>query len=259
MSFENSYFQNKDTVLEKINFFLNNKEWYYEKGIPYNLGIILYGDPGCGKTRFIKQLMNYTNRHGIDIKLNDTFEFSKLKDIIYNEEIENEYVIPQNKRIIIFEDIDAIGNIIKDRNILDNIIDHPYIKNSDDNIPKSKKTIKDEIIEIEKKKNANNLSYFLNILDGLNECSGRIIIMTTNKIEHLDKALIRPGRIDIKINFTKCSCYDIYMMIKSFWGDDTDIILKDINPQLENKYTSAEVINIFRTTADFNNIKKCFI
>ena len=83
--------------------------------------------------------------------------------------------------------------------------------------------------------------------------------MTTNKIEHLDKALIRPGRIDIKINFTKCSCYDIYMMIKSFWGDDTDIILKDINPQLENKYTSAEVINIFRTTADFNNIKKCFI
>ena len=49
------------------------------------------------------------------------------------------------------------------------------------------------------------------------------------------------------------------MMIKSFWGDDTDIILKDINPQLENKYTSAEVINIFRTTADFNNIKKCFI
>jgi SpoVK/Ycf46/Vps4 family AAA+-type ATPase len=259
VSFENSYFQNKDTVLEKINFFLNNKEWYYEKGIPYNLGIILYGDPGCGKTRFIKQLMNYTNRHGIDIKLNDTFEFSKLKDIIYNEEIENEYVIPQNKRIIIFEDIDAIGNIIKDRNILDNIIEHPYIKNSGDNIPKSKKTIKDEIIEIEKKKNANNLSYFLNILDGLNECSGRIIIMTTNKIEHLDKALIRPGRIDIKINFTKCSCYDIYMMIKSFWGDDTDIILKDINPQLENKYTSAEVINIFRTTADFNNIKKCFI
>ena len=51
--------------------------------------------------------------------------------------------------------------------------------------------------------NNNNLSFFLNIIDGLNECSGRIIIMTTNKIDYLDKAIIRPGRIDIKINFKK--------------------------------------------------------
>lgn len=269
VSFDNSYFQNKDRVLEKINFFLNNKKWYYEKGIPYNLGIILYGEPGCGKTRFIKQLMNYTGRHGIDIKLNDSFDFSKLKDIIYNEEIEHEYVIPQNKRIIIFEDIDAIGNVIKNRDILDKIPPPPNINSDNEDLQvvesnkKTKKSIKnklkEEITQIEKKKNSNNLSYFLNILDGLNECSGRIIIMTTNKIDHLDKALIRPGRIDIKINFTKCSCYDIYMMIKSFWGDDIDIKLEDINSELENKYTSAEVINIFRTTNDFNIIKHNFI
>jgi chaperone BCS1 len=264
VSFSNSYFQNKDIVLEKINFFLNNKEWYYKKGIPYNLGILLYGEPGCGKTRFIKQLMNYTGRHGIDIKLNDTFDFSKLKDIIYNEEIEFEYVIPQDKRIIIFEDIDAIGNVIKDRDILDNV-SKTQNADSDDEIQiieknkKLKQKIKKDIIQNDKKKNANNLSYFLNILDGLNECSGRIIIMTTNKINHLDKALIRPGRIDIKINFTKCSCYDIYMMIKSFWGDDININLEDINPELENKYTSAEIINIFRTSNNFKNIKKKFI
>ena len=51
--------------------------------------------------------------------------------------------------------------------------------------------------------NNNNLSFFLNIIDGLNECSGRIIILTTNKIDYLDKAIIRPGRIDIKIRFIK--------------------------------------------------------
>ena len=206
--------------------------------------------------------MNHTQRHGIDIKLNDEFNFERLKSIIYNEEIEDEYIIPQSKRIIIFEDIDAIGNVIKDRSLSknnDNTSDE-----EDDNVQvttrKNKKSKTKNIIEeLEKKKNNNNLSYFLNILDGLNECSGRIIIMTTNKIDHLDKALIRPGRIDIKINFTKCSRYDIYMMIKSFWGDDVDIEYGDINQTLEDKYTSAEVINIFRSSNDFEIIKQHFI
>lgn len=264
VTFNNSYFQHRDEILEKINFFLNNKEWYYEKGIPYNLGILLYGEPGCGKTRFIKQLMNHTGRHGIDIKLNDTFDFTKLKDIIYNEEIEDEYVIPQNKRIIIFEDIDAIGDVIKDRDILDKKSSDISSDEEENPVVIINKKLKNKsmnsiLSNIEKKKNTNNLSYFLNILDGLNECSGRIIIMTTNKIDHLDKALIRPGRIDIKINFTKCSCYDIYMMIKTFWGEDTNIQLDDINKEIHYKYTSAEIINLFRSSTDFESVKQHFI
>lgn len=259
VTFENSYFQNKDEILEKINFFLNNKEWYCKKGIPYNLGILLYGEPGCGKTRFIKQLMNHTERHAIDIKLNDEFNFERLKSIIYNEEIEDEYIIPQSKRIIIFEDIDAIGDVIKDRDLLKNNSSSSDEEDNVNQITRKKKKGKNIIEEIQKKKNNNNLSYFLNILDGLNECSGRIIIMTTNKIDYLDKALIRPGRIDIKINFTKCSRYDIYMMIKSFWGDDVNIEYSNINQTLENKYTSAEVINIFRSSNDFETIKQHFI
>ena len=55
------------------------------------------------------------------------------------------------------------------------------------------------------------------MFDGINECSGRIIIMTSNKPEVLDKALIRPGRIDIKIHFQKCTSYDIMCLINLFW------------------------------------------
>ena len=46
----------------------------------------------------------------------------------------------------------------------------------------SKSLIIKKIMEEENQMN-NNLSYLLNILDGLNECSGRIIIMTTNNID----------------------------------------------------------------------------
>ena len=241
----NTYFPELDNIIKKIDFFLHNKQWYIDHGIPYNMGILLYGLPGCGKTRFIKLLMNYTGRHGIDIKLNDTINFTDLKQIIYKDKIGEKYIIPQEKRIIIFEDIDCMGSMVTERDKVDLIDD----------------TIIDSVKDLKKKdlKN-NNLSYLLNILDGLNECCGRIIIMTTNKINSLDKALIRPGRIDIKIEFKKCTRYDIYKMIKIFWKDDAlDVTEDNIKNELDDIYTSAEIINIFRSTDNFNDIINIFI
>ena len=251
VTFENSYFHMKDEIIKKIDFFLNNKSWYEEYGTPYNLGILLYGEPGCGKTRFIKQLMNYTKRHAIDIKLNDCFDFNELKNIIYKDEIGTDYNIPQNQRIIIFEDIDSMGEVVKDRDIKKN---EQNKKNT--NINKNNPTDILASFALDKKiKKNNNLSFLLNILDGLNECSGRIIVMTTNKIETLDKALIRPGRIDIMLEFKKCSIKDIFMMIKHF--HKIDITSDIIKTELDFKYTSAELINILRTT-DINELKNKF-
>jgi SpoVK/Ycf46/Vps4 family AAA+-type ATPase len=263
--FENSWFNQKDEILSKIDFFLNNKDWYEQRGIPYNLGILLWGEPGGGKTRFIKQLLNYTGRHGIDIKLNDELDFSKLKNILLKDTIGESYIIPQNKRIIIFEDIDAMGEVVKQRSKFINSDQDTDVdtnsENSDSGIfSKLIETQKKEIIEEKSKHLNNNLGYLLNMIDGLNECNGRIIIMTTNRLEYLDKALIRPGRIDIKIEFGKCSRYDILMMIKMFWKNESDnLSLTDIKDNIEKMYTSAEVINIFRSSNDFNLIKKVFL
>ena len=44
-----------------------------------------------------------------------------------------------------------------------------------------------------------NLAGILNVLDGVVDCPGRILIMTSNHPEKLDPALIRPGRIDRRI------------------------------------------------------------
>jgi mitochondrial chaperone BCS1 len=46
------------------------------------------------------------------------------------------------------------------------------------------------------------LSGLLNVIDGVSAPQGHILLMTTNKIDNLDEALIRPGRIDLKIPFT---------------------------------------------------------
>jgi ATP-dependent 26S proteasome regulatory subunit len=254
ITFENSYFQDMDAVLKKIDFFLNNKAWYQAKGIPYNLGILLYGEPGCGKTRFIKQLMNYTSRHGIDIKLNDGMDFHDLQHLIYNEDLDETHIIPQNQRILIFEDIDALGEVVKERSATQ--MTSPVEKNVCDNSNNEIKLLS-SLLKITNENKNNNLSYLLNILDGIHECSGRILIMTTNKVDVLDKALIRPGRIDMKLHFKKCSSYDVARMIEKFWL--IEVPLEDILPEIDGKYTSADIINIFRTTDDFAKVRGEFI
>lgn len=277
VTFSSRFFPDKEDILETIDHFLDNSEWYRKKGLNHTLGILLSGDPGCGKTSFIKALMNYTKRHCIEVKLNDEFNFSDLKDIIYDEEIDDNIVIPQNKRIIVFEDIDAMGNIVKDRGLKEkeNCDAEEKFKDeilkfiSDDK--KSKVTSKDsdEFVKIKQRINSkenNNLSYLLNILDGINETPGRIIIMTTNKPEVLDHALIRPGRIDLKINFTKSDETSIKQILYHYWKDedeDSKDILYQINNskinELDKKITPAEIIDICRKSTSINmSIKKMY-
>jgi len=234
----------------------------------------LYGEPGCGKTRFIKQLMNYTGRHGIDIKLTDQMNFQELYSIIFKEEINDDYIIPQNQRILIFEDIDAMGESVKCRdtktkelkkkkddenanlNILQELVKDGSTSSSSDSESISSKTYSVMPTAPPPLIN-NNLSYLLNMFDGINECSGRIIIMTSNKPEVLDKALIRPGRIDIKINFNSCTRYDVMRLVNLFW--DLELAEEMLLPELEMKYTSAEIYNIFRSTNDFSEIEELFL
>jgi len=259
ITFANSYFHDMDAVLKKIDFFLNNKAWYVEKGIPYNLGILLYGEPGCGKTRFIKQLMNHTGRHGIDIKLNDTMDFHDLYNIIYKEEISEQYIIPQNQRILIFEDIDAMGQAVKCRDLKAN--EQKEKKKEDDFVKVDALNVLSELLLSSTNSNINNnnnnLSYLLNMFDGINECSGRIIIMTSNKPEVLDKALIRPGRIDIKLHFQKCTAYDVMRLINLFW--QINISESELLADINLKYTSADIYNIFRSTNEFADIRDLFL
>ena len=244
--FDNFFFEKKDLLIRKVDKFLTGEKWYNDRGIPYNLGLLLYGDPGCGKTSFIKALLKYVDErsssrvHGIYVNLTDKFDLDELEKLITNEVI-GDYEIPLSNRIYIFEDIDCMGDVVKDRDLKD-ISDKKLIDELSKVLTDSNNGSKKIDSNIGKCNYDNSLSKILNIFDGLIEAPGRITIFTTNKLEMLDKALTRPGRVDMKINFTKCSKNMALDIINNFYS--CNISIEDFYNFEEYKITPAELIQL---------------
>jgi hypothetical protein len=204
-----------------------------------------------------------TERHCITIKLNDKFNLKKLKEIIYDDEICNDLIISQNKKIIILEDIDCMGDIIKDRKINNNRerigsdlsdleFENVEKKMTTNKLKSYAHTLLNKLDDSDDNEN-NNLSYLLNILDGLQESQGRIIIMTTNKPEVLDSALVREGRIDYKIEFTNATIDDIKNILNFYWKETSDFKellegLSNLDETVDKKYSHAQIVNMCRNS-----------
>ena len=260
--FDNLFFENKADVLSKIDFFINNKKWYDAKGIPYNLGIGLHGSPGTGKTSFIKALANKTKRDIVIIPLKLIHTTSQLKTIFF-ENTYNRCNVKNSKsfdkKIIVFEDIDCIGDIVKNRNNLINSPTPSLVTFKQDNKSSDESTEMAKLTKcLEASLNTSTcmpkMSYndpltlddFLNLWDGVRETPGRIIIITSNHYNQLDPALIRPGRIDISYELTNVSHETLQEMHFHFFN-------KYINPPIIKKiksyfYSPAELVNVFLST-----------
>jgi hypothetical protein len=250
-TFKTMFFDGKYQIIEHIDYFLNNKSWYDNKGIPYTLGIGLHGPPGTGKTSFVKALANYTNRDIITISL----KLIKTKKQLSTFFFENTYNCNNEKgsktfdnKIILFEDIDCIGDIILDRQRCKNkkktssyeIIPNLATTNSQHNLSGltaiSIPTVLPEDVSL-------TLDDILNLWDGIRETPGRIIVISSNHYNELDPALIRPGRIDITHELSKAShsvISDVYMHL--FGSKISATKLKKVK---ENFYSPAELINIY--------------
>ncbi|EED14486.1 metalloprotease m41 ftsh, putative [Talaromyces stipitatus ATCC 10500] len=159
----------KKNVLEDMRQFLDEQtqEWYTSRGIPYKRGYLLDGPPGTGKSSFC---LSVAGVYELDIYI---LNLSSLGDAGLSKLFTQ---LPP-RCIVLLEDVDAVGLDRKNTSVGQNQKDAPQ--------------------------RGVSLSGLLNVIDGVGSQEGRILIMSTNHIDHLDEALIRPGRVDKTILFKR--------------------------------------------------------
>jgi len=163
-------------VVNDVEEFINNERFYRNRGMPYKRGYMLYGPPGTGKTSLIAHLAN------------------KFKLDVYTTDGSYTRFHSEKTCILLIEDIDLTILGQKRENTLTSLVE--------ETIPDSTKKEQDvsEVNPVDSPARLGDsvLRDFLNDVDGITETSGVIVIITSNKPDVLDPALLRPGRIDVK-------------------------------------------------------------
>lgn len=210
-SFDNVIIEKKENLINYVKKFNFNPDKdvlndFKKMGMPYKAGMLFWGSPGTGKTSTIKAILKETNRHGVIINLSNIESNKELEEVFRNRRINNK-TYTGNQLCFILEDCDATKlSSIKDRK------EQPCVSLTPNNNENNLTTEIKNIITVNQK--GFDLSCFLNILDGIIELYGIMIIVTTNHPEKIDEALIRPGRIDFKYEFKKCNKFMIGEMLK---------------------------------------------
>ncbi|XP_053670362.1 mitochondrial chaperone BCS1 [Anopheles nili] len=194
-----------ERILRDCREFIKNPQWYSDRGIPYRRGYLLHGPPGCGKSSFITALAGEIEFGICLLNLSERGLTDDRLNHLMN-------VAPQQS-IILLEDIDAA-----------------FVSRQD--------TIQQKAAF--EGLNRVTFSGLLNCLDGVASTEARIVFMTTNYLERLDPALIRPGRVDVKEFVGHCSRHQLEQMFRRFYTDEDAV---------SNARTFAE-----RVAADGRNV-----
>ena len=204
----------KSHLLRDVKEYLNpvTARWYAQRGLPYRRGYLFYGPPGTGKTSLSLALAG-------ELKV-PLYILSLSTGSLTDETLTMLFVGLPRKCIVLLEDIDCAGVQRTSRHDLVDDSDWDSSEDgeasSDDESRTSKSKSKDGKDKKSSRSGGDNslpsspprqprmsvsFSGLLNAIDGVASHEGRILIMTTNHRERLDPALIRPGRVDMQIEF----------------------------------------------------------
>ncbi|CEL10200.1 hypothetical protein ASPCAL13324 [Aspergillus calidoustus] len=151
----------------------STRKWYSDRGIPYRRGYMFHGPPGTGKSSLAFAAAGY-------LRLNVYILSLGSRRLTEDGCVQMFQKLPR-KCLVLLEDVDSYDIASKRKSSKE----------------EDKESNKDDI----ETKNEMTLSALLNLLDGVAAQEGRVLIMTTNHLELLDPALVRPGRVDYKILF----------------------------------------------------------
>ena len=231
ITFEYLHFDRKEEIKSLLHKF--NTKTMYKSNVPMEnkLGILLHGEPGCGKTRFVSACANYLKK---DVLVLDTRKLQTTKNLDFVLDYAD-----KNRMIIMMDEIDCMDGVIartqqpttKSNTLGGSIVNEMSVSDKLLVSCNDKDMIR-ERLDMERDKL--NLGYLLSKIDGLESTEGRVIIATTNYPDKIDKALLRPGRIGVNIHMTLCSHQMIIDILTMIFGEltvsQTEEITQKITP-----------------------------
>lgn len=203
----------KAAILKDVEEYMDEatQNFYGDHGIPYRRGYLFYGPPGCGKTSFCLALASKFNL--------DVYVLTLLDHELQDSDLMSLMNQLPSPSLLLLEDIDTAGlsrkkpfadtgagglggmfggkrgrrgGAMPEGAIMSAAGAGDPALDSDDEDGKKQAT-------------RVSLSGLLNAIDGVAAPEGHILIMTTNKVHELDDALVRAGRISVKVAFTNAS------------------------------------------------------
>ncbi|KAI9889837.1 MAG: hypothetical protein M1814_004939 [Vezdaea aestivalis] len=172
----------KERIVNDAKEFLRTRKWYLDRGIPYRRGYLLHGPPGTGKSSFISALAGELD---YNIALLNLSERGLTDDRLIHLLAK----VP-TRTIVLLEDVDVAFS--------------------------NRRTESDS----DGYRGANvTFSGLLNALDGAASSQDRIAFLTTNHVDRLDPALVRPGRVDLTVRLGEASRWQVAELWDRFYGE----------------------------------------
>jgi chaperone BCS1 len=199
-------------LVQDLGRFRSTRDRYEAKGVPYHRGYLLHGAPGNGKTTIVSALARSFGMNLCILSLlGEWMNDRNLLRLVAN--------MPMNSLLLI-EDVDATG-----------------VGNERAVEPSGAR------------RSAVTLSGLLNAIDGISTPPSQVVVMTTNHVDKLDHALIRPGRVDVNLEICadSQSLRDLFLIwrpddqsgAQAFAAEFAGRSMADAQNALQTNYLSA--------------------
>ena len=229
----------KQHLVQDIANFRKARQRYLSLGVPYHRGYLFYGPPGTGKTSLVSAIAANFGLSLYCLNLADFNDRSLMAAV--NQ-------IPANS-VLLFEDIDCMksgqARVASSGRAVGEGASAAAAPSTKDQAQDTAKATKESAAT-----NTVTLSGLLNVLDGFFAPTGVLFMMTTNHIEALDAALLRPGRIDYRLYLGAASSSQKLELYRRFFPQAPESDAREIVEACPLAQTMAEFQGLLLAMAE---------